>query len=150
MVLSGAVFRVKGVERYEDWGTIHEWRSELERRQVFLVSVDGFLFERGSSHFTPRYADVRPNEGAVRAVQAMHDAQHTVIYMSVRPTEMEELTRAQLRAQGLPDGQIIFGCGVAQWSLVATSHPTLPFSTARAHEIDPADVNIVEKLNIKM
>ena len=148
MTLNGAAFRVKKVERYEDWGTIHEWRNELERRRVFLISVDGFLFERGSSHFAPRYADVRPNEGAVRAVQAMRDTQQMVIYLSVRPPELESLTRTQLRAQELPDGPIIFGCGVAQWSLVTTGHPTLPFSTAEAHEIDPGDINIMEKLDL--
>lgn len=148
MALNGAAFRVKKVERYEDWGTIHEWRKELERRRVFLVSVDGFLFERGSKHFAPRYADVRPNDGAVQAVRAMGNTEQTVIYLSVRPPEMENLTRSQLHAQNLPEGPIIFGCGVAQWSLVTAGHSTLPFSTAQAHEIDPSDINIMEKLDL--
>ena len=148
MALNGAVFRVKKVERYEDWGTVHEWKKEIERRRVFLVSIDGFLFERGSSHFLPRYADVLPNEGAVRAVQAMQATQQTIIYLSVRPPALESLTRGQLATHGLPDGPIIFGCGVAQWSLVTAGHPTLPFNTAQAHELDPADVNVMEKLEL--
>jgi hypothetical protein len=148
MVLNGASFRVKKVERYEDWGTIHEWRKELERRRVFLVSIDGFLFERGSNHFAPRFADVSANESAVQAVRAMRDTQQTVIYLSVRPPQLESLTRTQLQAQGLPDGPIIFGCGVAQWSLVTAGHATLPFITAQAHEVDPRDINMLEKLDL--
>ena len=148
MILGGHAFQAKRAQRYQDWGTIHEWRTELERRRVFLVSVDGFLFERGSRYFAPAFEDVAPNPAAIEATLKMHALQQTLIYLSIRPPEMEEMTRRQLKEQGLPDGQIIFGCGVAQWGLVTSSHPSLPFSTSRAFEIEADDVNMVDKLDL--
>lgn len=148
MTLHGQVFKARRVGQYQDWGTIHEWRHRLERRRVFLVSVDGFIFERGSSFFSPAFEEVRPNPTAVETVIKMAEHQHTIIYLSVRSTELEELTRLQIKAQGLPDGQIIFGFGVAQWALLTSAHPSLPFTTSQAFEIDPQDPNIVEKLDL--
>lgn len=148
MILNGSSFQAKRAQHYRDWGTVHEWRHELEKRRVFLVSIDGFLFERGSPHFAPRFPDVRPNLNAVEATLKMADLQQTIIYLSIRPPELEELTREQLKAQGLPDGQIIFGCGVGQWAVVTSGHPSLPFTTSRAFEIDAEDLSIIDKLDL--
>jgi hypothetical protein len=148
MILNGHVFKSRRVERYQDWGTVHEWRQKLERRRVFLISVDGFLFERGSRFFSPSFDKIRPNAAAVETVLRMAAQQHTIIYLSVRPPELEELTRAQIRSQGLPDGPIILGCGIAQWALLTAAHPSLPFTTSRAFEINPDDPNVVEKLDL--
>ena len=148
MILSGSSFRMKRVSGYQDWGTVHEWRKELERRRVFLVSLDGFLFERGSNFFTPQFADVRLNEGAAEAVRRMAEMQHTVVYLSIRPPELEDVTRSQLAEHNLPAAPIIFGCGVAQSTLVTSGHATLPFSTSHALEIEPNDINVLEKLDL--
>lgn len=148
MILNGSVFKARRVSRYQDWGTIHEWRQKLERRRVFLISVDGFLFERGSSFFHPSFPDVAANPEGISAALKMAEQQHTIIYLSIRPPELEELTRAQIKAQGLPDGRIIFGCGIAQWSLLTAAHASLPFTTSRAYEFDVSDPNVIEKLDL--
>ncbi len=148
MILNGHAFTARNVARYQDWGTIHEWRAKLEGRRVFMVSVDGFLFERGSSFFAPAFADAAANPQAVEAARAMAEGGNMLIYLSIRPPELEALTRAQLAAQGLPDGQIIFGCGIAQWSLVTSAHSSLPFTTSHALEVDPADPNLSDKLHL--
>ena len=115
---------------------------------MFMVSVDGFLFQRGSAFFAPAFADVAANGEAVATARAMAGAGNMLIYLSIRPPELEALTRAQLAAQGLPDGQIIFGCGIAQWSLVTSAHSSLPFTTSHALEVDPADPNLADKLHL--
>jgi dTDP-glucose pyrophosphorylase len=150
MILNGGAFQAKRAQRYQDWGTVHEWRAKLERHRVFLISIDGFLFERGSRYFEPAFEEVAVNPGAAEAVREMAGLHHTVIYLSIRPPELETLTRAQLRSHDLPDGQIIFGCGVAQWALVTAAHPSLPFDTSRAFEITPDDVNILDKLELHL
>jgi hypothetical protein len=148
MILNGHVFKSRRVDRYQDWGTVYEWRQKLEHRRVFLISVDGFLFERGSRFFSPSFDEVQPNAAAVAAVVKMAEQQHAVVYLSIRPPELEELTRAQIKSQGLPDGPVIFGFGIAQWALVTSAHPSLPFSTSRAYEINPDDPNAIEKLDL--
>lgn len=147
MVLNGHAFKARKVERYQDWGTVHEWRQRLEQRRVFMVSVDGFLFERGSRFFAPLFEEVKPHPNAVAVVEKMV-RDHTLIYLSIRPPELEAMTRAQIASLGLPDGQIIFGCGVAQWTLVTSGHSSLPFTTSRAFEVDPDDVNLADKLDL--
>jgi hypothetical protein len=113
-----------------------------------MVSIDGFLFERGSRFFTPSFADVKANTAAVEAVKRMGEDQHTMIYLSIRPHDLEGLTRSQIEAQGLPAAPIIFGCGIAQWALLTAAHPSLPFTTSQAFELNPDDSNVIEKLDL--
>ena len=148
MILNGSAFQAKRAINYQDWGTIHEWRQELTRRRLHLVSLDGFLFERGSAHFSPAFSDARPNEAAVEAVRKMAEQQQSIVYLSIRPEDMREMTAKQLRKHDIPDFPVIFGCGIAPWSLVTTGHSSLPFNTAQAIEVVPDDPNLFEKLDL--
>jgi hypothetical protein len=148
MILNGHVFKARRVKDYQDWGTVHEWRRKLEGRRVFLVSVDGFLFERGSRFFAPSFENVRPNESAVQAIRDIASRQHMIVYLSIRPPEREQLTRGQIAAQGLPSGPIVFDCRIAQWTLVTSPHASLPFATCGAVEINPEDPNLFEKMHL--
>ena len=147
LALNGAVFKARRVKGYQDWGTIHEWRLKLEGRKLFLVSLDGFLFERGSAYFGPSFDKTAANPAAVEAVRGLGKEGHTVIYLSVRPQEFEAATREALSSLELPEGHIVMGCGVAQWNLVTSPDATLPFTTSRAIEVSPDDPNLSEKLD---
>ena len=146
MILDGIPFRARNISQYQDWGTIHEWRRALLSRKVFFAQLDGFVFERGSEFFQPRYADVTPNPEAVAAVQKLAEQGHTIVYLSIRPPGLAELTETQLRAAALPQGQVVFGCPVSSWVLLTAPHPTLPFQTGHALELDAADGNLLSKI----
>jgi hypothetical protein len=146
MILEGVPFRAHQVKGYEDWGTIREWRQALERRRVCFVSLDGFLFERGSPHFRPTFAEVRPHRGAVDAVRALVEDGRGVVYLSVRPADLAGLTEAQIAAAGLPPAQVVYGCPPSRWTIVTAPDPTLPFVTSTALEADPDDPNLLEKI----
>ncbi len=148
MILNGHVFKARRVKDYQDWGTVHEWRRKLEGGRVFLVSVDGFLFERGSRFFAPSFENVRPNDLAVQAIKDLAGRQHMIVYLSIRPPEQEQFTREQIASQGLPPGPIVFDCRIAQWTLVTSPHASLPFATCGAMEINPDDPNLVEKVHL--
>ena len=146
MILDGIPFRSRSVEHYEDWGTVHEWRRTMLERQAYLVLLDGFVFERGSEHFRPRFEEVHPNERAVAAVLDLVESGHQVRYLSIRPSSYRELTARQLTAAGLPEADILFDCPITAWTLVTAPHATLPVRTAHAVELDPADPNVLERL----
>lgn len=148
MALNGHIFKARKAKKYDDWGTVTEWRRRLEKQRVYLVSVDGFLFQRGSLYFEPYFDKVTPNATAVEAVRKMTASGHTVRYVSIRPSHLEALTRAQIQAQLLPEAPILFDCDVAQWALLTAPHPTLPFKTSEAIEVDPSDPNLAERLGI--
>ncbi len=146
MLAGGVSFEARRTSGYQDWGTAHDWRRALLGKSAYLISLDGFVFERGSRYFRPRFQDVRPNPKAVEAVRELAKAGNQIVYLSIRPQSEEKLTRQQLVVNELPAGQIVWDCPSAQWHLVTAPHPTLPFATGIAAELDPTGPNLVEAL----
>jgi len=146
LLLNGEPFKMRRAQGYMDWGTIHEWRKKLESRRVFILSVDGFLFQRGSHYFDPPFSAVAPNPLAIEAARELHEAGHKLIYLSIRPYGLEQETRAAIAAAGLPEGPLMMETDVTQWTLVTSPSPALPFRTGRALEMVPEDEHLIEKL----
>jgi len=146
MLADGVKFEARRTSGYQDWGTAHDWRRALLEKSVHLVSLDGFVFERGSRYFRPRFEDVCPNPRAVEAIREAAASGSQIVYLSIRPASEELLTRKQLAAANLPDGQIIWDCCGVQWQLITAPHPTLPFTTGIATEANPADDDLREQL----
>ncbi len=147
MILEGIPFHARRTTGFQDWGTVREWRRALLAQKTYFVALDGFVFERGSQYFSPRFQDVRPHAGAVEAVKACADKGHKVVYLSIRPQACEELTLAQLAEAGLPPGPVLWNCPVAKWVLLTSPHPTLPFLTSQAIEIHPDEANLLESID---
>lgn len=146
MILDGIPFQSRRTTGYEDWGTIREWRRALLSKRTYLVVLDGFALERGSAYFRPTFAEAKPHPQAVEALQALVRQGHTLIYLSIRPESLTELTRQQMAAAGLPEGTIVWNCPIAKWSLVTAPHPTLPFTTSEASEIAPDRADLLLSL----
>lgn len=146
MILDGLPFRARQITGYQDWGTVTEWRRALLQRRAYFVSLDGFLFERGSQHFAPRFADTRPHAAAVEAVAQLRRRGHTVVFLSIRPAALAAETEAQLAAVGLAGAQVVYGCPIASWSVVTSPHATMPFQTSHAAELAADDPLLLEKL----
>ncbi len=146
MILDGIPFKKKMVSEYQDWGTIHEWRQALLARKAYFVSLDGFLFERGSEHFAPHFNDTQPHQDAVDCVKSLAQQNHTIIYVTIRSRNFEATTRQQLKNVELPEGQIVWDCPIAQWVTITSPHATLPFQSGKALEVAPDAINLLEKI----
>jgi dTDP-glucose pyrophosphorylase len=146
MVLDGTPVLARRVEQYQDWGTVHEWRRTLLASRTIFVALDGFVLERGSEHFSPRFAEVAPNKQAVDELRRLRDRGHSVILLSIRPKSLEGLTRSQLERAGLGDLEVVYDCHSTAWRLVGSPHSLLPFNTVEALEVEPDDPNLAEKL----
>jgi dTDP-glucose pyrophosphorylase len=146
MILDGIPFKACRISGYQDWGTVHEWKRALLARKTFFVLLDGFLFERGSQYFSPRFEDVAANAPAVDAVRELAARGHKIVYLSIRPASLGEATQRRLRELGLPGEGVVYECPISHWSLVTAAHPTLPFRTSEAFELAPDDENVLEKL----
>ena len=147
MILEGIPFISRNTTGFQDWGTVREWRRALLAQKAFFVSLDGFVFDRGSQYFSPRFEDVKAHENAVEAVQAIAEQGHRVVYLSIRPQSLEKLTLDQMQDAGLPQGPVIWNCPIAKWVLVTAPHPTLPFMTSQALEAQPDDMNLLETID---
>ena len=148
MILNGTPFRARKVEGYHDWGTIIEWQRQLDRKQTYFLSLDGLIFERGSLHFAPKFADAKPIAPGVAAARRIAAAGHRIVYLSIRPRALSSLTQAQMREADTPEGDVLYDCPVSRWSLVTSPHATLPFPTSSAKELAPDDPMLEEKLDI--
>lgn len=146
MILEGIPFIARRTAGFQDWGTIREWRRALLAQKVYFVLLDGFVFQRGSRYFRPRFEDVQPNELAVEAVRELATEGNQIVYLSIRPQSQEALTRKQLAASNLPDGQIVWDCPGVQWQMVTAPHPTLPFTTSSAMELEPDAADLRDRL----
>lgn len=147
MILEGIPFHARRTTEYQDWGTVREWRRALMAQKAFFVSLDGFLFERGSQYFSPRFQDVKPNPNAVEAIRSIAGEGHKVVYLSIRPQSCEALTVSQIEAAGLPPGPVLWNCPIAKWVMITSPHPTLPLLTSQAIEIQPSESNLLEAID---
>ena len=147
MIRDGIPFRARRTGDYQDWGTVREWRRALLAQKAFFVLLDGFVFERGSQYFSPRFADVKSHPKAVEAVRSIVGKGHQVVYLSIRPQSFEALTIDQMEGAGLPIGPVVWNCPIAKWVLITSPHPTLPFSTSQAIEIHPDELNLLETID---
>jgi hypothetical protein len=146
MILEGTPFKARRIARYQDWGTVHDWRRALLTRKTYFVLLDGFLFERGSHFFRPGFSEVKPHAESVAALKSLLERGHTVTYLSIRPRELAELTERQIREAGLPPAQIMYECPVSAWVLLTAPHQTLPFQTSQALELVPEDPHLEPKI----
>jgi len=146
MLLDGIPFQARSVQRYQDWGTLHEWQRRLAVNRTVMVALDGFLFERGSQYFQPLYEDVTPHAAAVEAVVVARQAGRKVIALSVRPQALAELTRSQLAAVGLDGIEVVYDVPPTGWTMVTGPDPALPLRSGSALEALPDDPNLAAKL----
>lgn len=149
MILDGIPFLARQIKGYQDWGTVTEWRRSLLSRKTYFVLLDGFVFDRGSEHFHPAFAEVTPNPIAVDAIKDLVRRGHTMIYLSIRPQTYAETTERQLSEVGLPTSRVVYGCPISTWVMLTAPHPTLPFQTSHALELQPADENLLGKLALE-
>jgi len=146
MILEGIPFRARQIKGYQDWGTITEWRRALLSRKTYFVALDGFVFERGSEHFHPAFANVKPNAAAVDSLKELAQRGHSLIYLSIRPASLADVTARQLADAGLPASQVVYNCPISPWTVLTAPDPTLPFQTSHALELQPDDPNLSSKL----
>jgi hypothetical protein len=146
MVLDGTPVLTRRVDRYQDWGTIHEWRQTLLASRTIFVALDGFVFERGSAHFAPLFSDVKANQAVVDELHRVAQHGHSVVLLSIRPKSLAALTLSQLELVGLSDVPVVYDCHSTAWRMVGAPHAVLPFHTVEAIELEPGDPNLAEKL----
>lgn len=149
MILEGEPFSSRRVTEYEDWGTLKEWRRNLQQKGTYFVLLDGFVLQRGNAHFSPRFGDVAANDEAVSVVRELISEGHKVVFISIRPANTRKETEEQLRALDLPFDDILFDMPIGRYSVVSAPHATVPFTTAHGLELAPSDPHLVAKLRFE-
>lgn len=149
MILEGDPFSSRRVTAYEDWGTLKEWRGNLQKKGAYFILLDGFIVERGNAHFAPRFSSVVANEAAVSVTRQLVEEGHRIIFLSIRPESARAETRDLLQSLGLPMDDIIFDMPLGRYSVVSSPHPTVPFMTAHGLELTPDEPLLATRMRFE-
>lgn len=148
LILEGEPFGIRRVDGYHDWGTVKEWRQWLVSGRTFFVALDGFLFERGSSYFAPRFEDVKVHDGAVASLLELRRRGHGIILLSVRKAVDRDHTQARLAELGLGEIPVVYDCPEGPWTLLTAAERGLAYRTGAAVDLEPTDPELSAKLYI--
>jgi hypothetical protein len=146
LVSHGTSFFVEAVQNYSDWGTLNDWARFLRRNRAIFVALDGLVFERGYEHFLPRFEQVRVNLDVAAMLSDEARRGNSVVYLSIRPESVRQQTERQIKAAGLPNGQLVMGCADAPWTLAGAPHPAIPAGSVEAVEALPGDPHLQDKV----
>jgi len=137
MLLKGIPFKGNPVTAYQDWGTVHDWKTFLLSKKTFFVALDGYLFERGSEFFEPTFETAEAYGDSLNNILRLIEQGHTVIFLSTRPSKYAEVTHRRLAELGLGSLTVLYDCPLSKWDLITAPHRGLDFRTCDSHELDP-------------
>lgn len=146
MLTDGIPFRGKPVSAYQDWGTVQDWNRFLLSRRTYFVSLDGYLFERGSEYFEPTFENAKLHSRAAENLKRLMNLGHSVVLLSARSNDYAELTKARLADFGLEGLRVLYDCPVSKWELITPPYRGISFRTCDSHELSPDAEDGFERL----
>ena len=146
MLMDGIPFRGKLISSYQDWGTVQDWKRFLLSKKTFFVSLDGYIFERGSEYFEPTFQNANSFPNAIENVRQLIQLGHSVVLLSIRSEQYRNLTEKQLSEIGLQGLNVIYDCPLSKWEIIKPPFRGLSFKSCEAHELDPLSDDGIERL----
>jgi hypothetical protein len=139
-------FQARRIADYRDWGTLPDWRRALGATQTLFVALDGFVFERGSPYFRPRFSDAKAHPHVVDALRTLIAEGARVAYLSIRSTAWRDITERQLTEAGLPPEPVFYDCPTTKWGFVGSPQPAALFRSLESCELEPDHPRLTESL----
>lgn len=146
MLMEGTPFKGKLISAYQDWGTVQDWKRFLLSKKTYFVSLDGYVFERGSDYFEPTFENAKAHPKAVENIKQLIELGHSIVLLSVRSKACEELTTNRLAEIGLQKLTVIYDCPLSKWELITPPYRGISFKSCEAHELDPGAEDGFERL----
>lgn len=146
MLLDHVPFKGKAVTAYQDWGTVQDWKRFLLTKKTYFVSLDGYLFERGSDYFKPTFEEAKIHSTAVETIKNLIECGHSVVLLSIRPSHYAAMTDEQLNENGLSGLEVLYGCPLSKWELITPPYRGISFRSCASHELDPRSEDGLDKL----
>ena len=146
MLMDGVPFKGKPVSAYQDWGTVQDWKRFLLSKKTYFVSLDGYLFERGSDYFEPTFENAKAHPKAVENLKQLMELGHSVVLLSVRSQDYAELTKSRLSDLGLEGLRVLYDCPLSKWELITPPYRGISFRSCESHELSPDAEDGFERL----
>lgn len=109
-MLDGALFFVKKVSGYIDWGTQKEWDRYVSEYKTLFVDIDGTLVHNSGQFFSPKWGET---DALIENCEIIRDLYKSgkvqIILTTSRKESFKEATIQQLEQLDIPYHQIVFG-----------------------------------------
>jgi len=110
MRLHQFVFRGIKCNKYEDWGTLEQWKEYKNKFSTLFVDLDGVIFKQSSSYLPPYIGTTRPLDKNVSYLKELIDTQKVeIIFTTSRSEQYRKITEKQLNDIGLIYKDLIMG-----------------------------------------
>ena len=130
------VFHHIEARRYEDWGTLTDWRREAAKHRTYIVDVDGVVLHSRGRYGRRNWGNsFEPIPQNVAKLKALSDAGHELLFMTARPEKHVDRLRALLHREGIRFRAIVAGCYHGERVVVNDFAPTNPFPSCSAVSI---------------
>lgn len=137
------VFHLINAVKYEDWGTLKEWRACQKNHSTYFVDVDGVLLKN-----TGKYGKVNwSNNTEVLSdnlilLKSLYDQGAQIVITTSRSEDYKEFITSILNEFGIIPHEIITNLNHASRIIINDFAPTNPYPSAQA-------INIIRNGSIK-
>lgn len=132
-IREGAPVAAHFVERFEDVGTLADWRRYAAPRKTLFLDIDGVVFRNHSKYFHPLWEELdQPIAGNVALLKRLQESGAQLVFVTARPERYREKTLQALSACGLRVHALVMGCLHGQRVLVNDFAASNPYPTASA------------------
>lgn len=136
LLLQGEIFRSHRAEKYEDWGTLREYRHACRQLVTVFCDVDGVLLSNGSK-FGPNGWATDPIVRNVTALKELQDKGMLFLVVTTsRPMEQEQYVLRKLSEYGLKVDSFVGGLPHSKRVLVNDFSATNPYPTSIAINLE--------------
>ena len=136
MARDGAVFRAYEADRYEDWGTLQEWRAKQKRFSTLFCDFDGVLVKNVGRYGSRRWENsMEPLEANLASLRLAHEKGAEVVIVTARAQIYQSRITELLRSHGIEPHAVVTGCRHSHRILVNDFAATNPFPSCSALSI---------------
>ncbi|HYW70728.1 MAG TPA: hypothetical protein VE961_06825 [Pyrinomonadaceae bacterium] len=135
------LFHYIEADDFVDWGTLDDWRKEIDRRKTYLFDIDGVILKNfgryGEKNWETSFEPIMEN---VQVVKRLCDEGHEIIFMTSRTEEFLGQFREFIDAQGIRCKTIVSGCFHGKRIIVNDFAPSNPYPSCEAVAIKRDDL----------
>jgi len=147
LILEGVMFRAVPTVKYNDWGTLEDWRRFQSSYATVFVDLDGTLFKNSSSHFPPYVGESEVLEDNMKAIRELQGTgRFEIIVTTARAERFRDLTLKQLAEHGVTPNHLMMGLQHSKRIIINDYAKSNPYKSCDAVNLKRNSDNLRELL----
>ena len=132
----GVSFDFSEAKKFEDWGTLKEWKNIQKQRATFFLDFDGVLVENSGQYGAFNWdSPFRPIQDNLNTVRKLFESGATIVITTSRDASFKNRITSFLKEFGIESSEVICGLNHSPRYLVNDFAPTNSFPTSIAVNI---------------